>query len=58
MNIKDRIDKLRSLWQGADKLKRTSGPEAYEIEASNIYGLLREAWEQAVGEVRGSEGAR
>jgi AAA domain len=51
MNVRDRIGRLRSLWQGADKLKRTSSPEAYEAEARNIYGLLREAWEQAVGEV-------
>lgn len=51
MNVKDRIGRLRFLWQGAEKLKRTSSPEAYEAEARNIYGLLREAWEQAVGEV-------
>jgi len=51
MNVKDRIGKLRSLWQAAEKLQRTSSPEAYETEAQNIYGLLREAWEQAVGEV-------
>jgi hypothetical protein len=51
MNVKDRIGKLRSLWQGAEKLKRTSGQEAYEAEARNIYALLREAWELAVAEV-------
>jgi len=51
MNVKDRIGKLRSRWQSADKLFRTSGSEAYETEAREIYGLLREAWEQAVSEV-------
>jgi hypothetical protein len=51
MNVKERIGKLRSLWQAAEKLQRTSSPEAYETEARDIYGLLREAWEQAVGEV-------
>jgi len=51
MNAKDRIGKLRVLWQAAEKLQRTASPEAYETEACNTYGLLREAWEQAVGEV-------
>lgn len=35
----------------SEKLSRTSGADAYEKEAREIYGLLREAWEQAVGEV-------
>jgi len=50
MPTSDRIGKLRSLWQMAEKQFRTS-PEAYELEARHIYGLLREAWEQAIGEV-------
>jgi hypothetical protein len=51
MNIKDRIGRLRSLWQAAEKLKRTSDQDTYEAAAHNIYALLREAWEQAVAEV-------
>lgn len=50
MPTSDRIGKLRSLWQVAEKQFRTS-PEAYEPEARHIYGLLREAWEQAIGEI-------
>jgi hypothetical protein len=50
MPISDRIGKLRNLWQAAEKQFRTS-PEAYEPEARHIYGLLREAWEQAIAEV-------
>jgi hypothetical protein len=51
MGVKDRIATLRNRWQAAEKLSRTSGADAYEKEAREIYGLLREAWEQAVGEV-------
>jgi len=51
MRVTDRIGKLRNGWQAADKTFRTSGAEAYEREARDIYGLLREAWEQAVSEV-------
>ena len=51
MNVKDRIGKLRERWQAAEKTFRTSGAEAYERDARDIYGLLREAWEQAVSEV-------
>lgn len=50
MPTSDRIGKLRGLWQVVEKRFRTS-PEAYEPEARYIYGLLREAWEQAIGEV-------
>ena len=49
--VKDRIGKLRVRWQGAEKLQRTSGSEAYESAAREMYGLLREAWEKAVSEV-------
>lgn len=51
MPIKERIGKLRVQWQAADKIFRTTGPEAFERHARDIYGQLREAWEQAVSEV-------
>jgi hypothetical protein len=50
MGIKDRIGVLRKHWQAAEKLFRTKDVEAYEREAREIYGMLREAWEQAIGE--------
>ena len=50
MPISDRIGKLRNLWQAVEKQFRAS-PETYELEARHIYGLLREAWEQAIAEV-------
>jgi hypothetical protein len=49
--VKERIGKLRVRWQTADKLQRTSGSEAYESAAREMYGLLRETWEKAVSEV-------
>ena len=51
MGIKDRIGALRKRWQSADKLSRTVGSEEYEKDARDIYGLMREAWEQAITEV-------
>jgi len=51
MRVKERIGVLRTRWQEAEKLFRLGGPDAHEREAREIYGLLREAWEQAVGEV-------
>ncbi len=51
MPLRDRIGRLRVLWQAADKISRTTGADAYEKEAREIYGMLREAWEQAVEEV-------
>lgn len=51
MRVKERLGVLRAQWQEAEKLFRTKGPDAYEREAREICGLLREAWEQAVGEV-------
>jgi hypothetical protein len=50
MGIKDRIGALHKQYQVAEKLFRTKGVEAYEREAREIYGFLREAWEQAIGE--------
>lgn len=51
MNVKDRIGALRSRWQSGEKTYRTSGADAYETEARDIYGLLREAWERAITEI-------
>jgi AAA domain-containing protein len=50
MLIKERIGVLKKRLQAADKTFRTE-PDRYEVDAHEIYGLLREAWEQAVGEV-------
>jgi hypothetical protein len=50
MGIARRLGKLRSLWQDAEKLSRTS-PERYETAARDIYRRLRDAWEQATAEV-------
>ena|ERR1019366_8838645 len=43
MPVKERIGKLRVRWQAADKIHRISGPDAYEGDARDIYGMLREA---------------
>ena len=51
MPVKDRLGVLRVRSQAAAKLSRTTGGEPYEREARDIYGLLRETWEQAVSEV-------
>jgi len=51
MNVKERIAALRNRWQAAEKMSRTVGNEAYEKEGREMYGMLREAWEQAVSEV-------
>ncbi|HXJ93212.1 MAG TPA: AAA family ATPase [Terriglobia bacterium] len=51
MRAKQRIGVLRTRLQEAEKLSRTGGAETYEREAREIYGLLREAWEQAVSDV-------
>ncbi len=51
MGTKQRIGVLRNRWQAADKLSRKATQEEYEKEARDIYGLLRETWEQAVGEI-------
>lgn len=51
MPVKDRIAKLRDLWQAAETLFRSSGPETYERDARELYALIREAWEQGVSEI-------
>lgn len=50
MKVKDRIGRLRDLYQTAKATHRRHGLEAYEPEARRIYGLLRETWERAVEE--------
>lgn len=50
MSVKDRLGRLRELWQAADKTFRTTS-SAYEKDAREIYALTRETWEQAVSEV-------
>lgn len=49
--VKKRIGYLKNEWQSADKLQREGHQDAYEKEAKNIYGLLREAWERGLEEV-------
>lgn len=51
MKVKDRIKRLRNLWQDADKQHRLGNQSVYELQAAALYGLLREAWERAVEEV-------
>jgi hypothetical protein len=51
MPIKTKIGYLKKELQDADKLHRDGHQDAYEKEAKNLYGLLREAWERALEEV-------
>ncbi|HGE2318757.1 TPA: AAA family ATPase [Pseudomonas aeruginosa] len=51
MPIRKKIGHLNSEYQAAAKLSRDGHQDAYEKEAKNIYGLLREAWERALEEV-------
>lgn len=51
MRVKERIGVLRRQYQEAEKVFRTKGTRDYESYASNIYGHLRETWEQAISEV-------
>jgi hypothetical protein len=51
MRVRERIGVLRARQQAADKAFRTAGQDAYEREGREIFRLLREAWEQAIGEV-------
>ncbi|MBS1269211.1 MAG: hypothetical protein MAG794_00157 [Gammaproteobacteria bacterium] len=51
MSVKRRIGYLKNGWQAADKLFREGHQDAYEKEASRLYGLLREAWERGLEEV-------
>jgi energy-coupling factor transporter ATP-binding protein EcfA2 len=49
--VKKRIGHLKNEWQKADKLHRDGHQDAYEKEAKDLYGLLREAWERGLEEV-------
>jgi len=51
MRLKDRLGVLRARWQTADKLFRDGDMDEYERNGREIFGLLREAWEQGVVEV-------
>jgi len=51
MKVKDRIGRLKNLWQAAEKQHRLGNQSVYEFHAATLYGLLREAWERAVEEV-------
>lgn len=51
MRVKDKIGFLKNARQALDKKCRNGEQDAYEREAKELYGLLREAWERAVEEV-------
>ena len=51
LKVKMRISHLRKQLQDAQKLHREGHRDAYEREASLIYGYLREAWERGLEEV-------
>lgn len=51
MPVKARIGYLRNKLQAVEKIFLTGPRDEYELQARFIYGLLREAWEQAVVEV-------
>lgn len=51
MKVNERIGYMNERWQDADKTYRDGDLEKYEWDASQIYGLLREAWERGLEEV-------
>ena len=51
MNVNKRIGFLRKELQDAAKTYRDGDFAGYELKASRIYGLLREAWDRGVEEV-------
>ena len=51
LKVSKRIGYLRKLLQDARKLHRDGHQDAYERDASVIYGRLREAWERGLEEV-------
>jgi ABC-type lipoprotein export system ATPase subunit len=51
MRVKERIGVLRKRVQALGVTHRSGTVVAYEAELRELFGLLREAWEQAVGEV-------
>ena len=50
LKVRSRVGHLRKLFQDAEKLHRQGHQDAYERQAVEIYGFLREAWERAVEE--------
>lgn len=51
MNVGGKIGYIKNRWQAVDKKYRNEEQEAYELEAKELYGFLREAWERAIEEV-------
>ena len=51
MSVKKRIGVLRSRWQAANAAHAKQGLAAYEPQAREIFGMLRETWERAVSEI-------
>ena len=51
LKVSKRVGHLKKLLQEAEKLHRQGHQDAYEREASLIYGYLREAWERGLEEV-------
>ena len=51
LKVSKRIGHLRKLLQDAEKHHRQGYQDAYERDASLIYGYLREAWERGLEEV-------
>lgn len=51
MKVSARQGVLRKRWQDADATLRKQGQAAYEPQAREIFGMLRETWERGVGEI-------
>ena len=51
LKVKSRVGHLKKLFQKAEKLHSEGHQDAYEKDAVEIYGFLREAWERAIEEV-------
>ena len=51
LKVRRRVGYLRKRFQDAEQLHRLGHQDAYEREAVEIYGFLREAWERALEEV-------
>ena len=51
LKVSKRIGYLKKRWQDANKLYRDGHLGAYEQDAREIYGYLREAWERGLEEV-------
>ena len=51
LKVRRRIGHLKQRLQAAETLHRQGHKAAYETDASEIYGLLREAWERGLEEV-------